>query len=283
MPPTDSTGSAAPSAPSYFCRVAPVRVEDGVRTAVVESTRHAQGAWRQDELHMATVSGLVAHEILSHEPRAELRLARLSFEILGTLYAGELTVRTRTVRPGRTIELVECLVEARGRACLVARAWRLVTADTADVAVSHDAWLTPPERCHRDHGLSQWPGGFIESLDILAADDHAPGHGRCWLDTDVVVMADEPVSDLARLIGLMDTANGVAPVVDFGPEGFAFPNVDLQIHLYRTPHGRRLGLATGGNLGADGIGLTSGVLHDQDGPFGHTEQILTVRRRTAGA
>ena len=57
-----------------------------------------------------------------------------------------------------------------------------------------------------------------------------------------------------------------------------FPNVDLQIHLYRLPKGKWLGLDVQQQYGADGIGLTTAVLHDEEGPFGHAEQILTVRK-----
>jgi hypothetical protein len=32
------------------------------------------------------------------------------------------------------------------------------------------------------------------------------------------------------------------------------------------------------SFGSDGIGLTSTVLHDLEGPFGRAEQILTIRK-----
>ncbi|GAA4778620.1 thioesterase family protein [Citricoccus nitrophenolicus] len=262
-----------------FQRTAPPRVEAGVRTSEFDSVVHAQGAWRDDELHMAPVSGLMTAEILAHEPRPELRLARLSFEILGTLHFGPLTVTTRTVRPGRTIELVESTLAAQGRDALVARAWRLVTSDTADVAVIHDADLTPLAECEPFPTMGErWPGGYIQSLHMRTAGDHAPGHGRCWSTTTVDMIAGEETADLVRLMGMVDTANGVATILPNGPGGFAFPNVDLQIHLYREPVGPWLGYATTSNLGSDGIGVTSAVLHDERGAFGRSEQIQTVRR-----
>jgi hypothetical protein len=61
------------------------------------------------------------------------------------------------------------------------------------------------------------------------------------------------------------------------PKEWAFPNLDLQIHLHRLPRGPWLGLETVQQYGADGIGLTSSVLHDIYGPFGRSEQILTLR------
>lgn len=262
-----------------FQRTAPPRVEAGVRTAEFDSMAHAQGTWRDDELHMAPVSGLMTAEILAHEPRDELRLARLSFEILGTLHFGPLTVTTRTVRPGRTIELVESRLTAQGRDVLLARAWRLVTTDTTEVAVTHDGHLTPLQECEPFPAMNQrWPGGYIQSLTLRVASDHEAGRGRCWSTTEVDMIAGEKTSDLVRLMGMVDTANGVAPVLPAGPGAFAFPNVDLQVHLYRAPVGSWLGYATTSNLGGDGIGVTSAVLHDERGPFGRSEQIQTVRR-----
>ena len=56
-----------------------------------------------------------------------------------------------------------------------------------------------------------------------------------------------------------------------------FPNVDLSIHLYRSPVWGWVGLDTTVIFGADGVGLTSTTLHDRLGPVGRAEQILTVR------
>ena len=56
-----------------------------------------------------------------------------------------------------------------------------------------------------------------------------------------------------------------------------FPNTDLQIHMYREPQGQWLGSEAVQQYGADGIGLTSAILHDTQGPFGRSEQILTIR------
>ncbi|WP_288817823.1 thioesterase family protein [uncultured Micrococcus sp.] len=273
--PREEAVAAEPSA--YFVRLGEPVVDDGVRHARVRSTVHAQGAWRAEEMHMAAVSGLLVHEIVQHEPTPQLRIARLSYDILGTLWAGELEVRTRTVRPGRTIELVESELTARGRAVVVARAWRLATTDTAGHAQHTDAPLTPRADCAGQNPLDSWDGGFLRSLRGVAADDHAPGRGRVWLSTDVEMVEGEPTEDLTRLIGLADTANGIAPVLDPAPGGWFFPNVDLQIHLFRAPSGSWLGVSSQVSVGSDGVGLTSSVLHDEAGPFAHAEQTLTVR------
>jgi hypothetical protein len=263
---------------AYFVRLSePTRGEDGVRRARVRSTVHAQGAWRPEELHMASTSGLLVHEITQIATSGDLRIARLSYDILGTLWAGELDIETRVIRPGRTIELVESTLTARGRAVLVCRAWLLSTSDTSAALNTPDEPLTPRGQCSGGNALNTWDGGFIASLEGVSAPDHAPGHGRIWLTTELDMVEGEPTTDLTRLMGLADTANGIAPVMPPRPGGYFFPNVDLQIHLYRDPAGSWLGLANQVTVGTDGIGLTSTVLHDETGPFAHAEQTLTIR------
>ena len=91
------------------------------------------------------------------------------------------------------------------------------------------------------------------------------------------MVENQPTTDFVHLMGMVDTANGIVPRQgdDFA---WAFPNLDLQIHLHRFPTGRWLGLQATQQFGSDGIGLTSAILHDVQGPFGRSEQILTLRK-----
>ena len=51
------------------------------------------------------------------------------------------------------------------------------------------------------------------------------------------------------------------------------------MHLFRRPYGDWLGLDTTVSFGADGVGLTASVLHDERGPVGRSAQTLTLRKR----
>jgi hypothetical protein len=243
-----------------------------------ESTIHAQGAWNPHEQHMAPVAGLLAHVLESFEARPELRIARISYEILGLIPEGIFEVVTSVLRPGRTIELVQAELVSGGRVAVRATAWRLQTSDTSEVEGIVDEKMLALEHATGPVSLVEWPGGYIRSVDARALPDHASGNGRVWLRTPYPLLLAEPVSDLVRLMGLVDTSNGIATRVKPGEGGYAFPNVDLQIHLYRAPAGEWLGLSNTVNFGADGVGLTSTVLHDVTGPFGRAEQILTLRK-----
>jgi hypothetical protein len=239
------------------------------------STIHAQGAWNPGEQHMAPATGILVHELERFQRREGMRMVRVSLDILGLIPGGAFSVTTRMLRPGRTIELVEATLEAHGRTSIVARAWRLLTSDTSEVAHVQEVGMLGPEECV-PRGLStRWPGGYIASLTGVGDPASGGGSGAAWLSNDLEMVAGEETSPLARLLGMVDTANGVAPRLD--PREWAFPNVDLQIHVFRAPRGRRLGLQVVQSVGADGVGLTSSVLHDEAGPFGRAEQILTVR------
>ncbi|MGZ0212453.1 MAG: thioesterase family protein [Actinomycetales bacterium] len=257
------------TAPSYYLRHSDCRFE---------STIHAQGAWNPHEQHMAPVAGIMAHALEAFEARPDLRIARISYEILGLIPDGEFDIEVSMLRPGRTIELIQAELSAGGRVAVRATAWRLHTSDTGAVAGVEDRRMPGPDQAGDPVDLVEWPGGYIRSIEARALPHHAAGRGRVWLRTPLPLLSAEPISDFARLMGLVDTSNGIATRVKPGDGGYAFPNVDLQIHLYRLPVGEWLGLENSVSFGSDGVGLTSTVLHDGEGPFGRAEQILTLRR-----
>jgi hypothetical protein len=246
------------------------------------STIHTQGAWNEHEQHMAPATGILAHELELFEPRSDMRMARLSLDILGIIHAGEFEIRTRMIRPGRTIELIEAEMVCAGRTAIIARAWRLKTHDSTEVAGLEDAAIAHPEDLPVWDGMALWPGGYIEQLEFRDEPGHRLGKGVVWLRNPQQMVHGVPTDDMVRLLGMVDTANGIAPRVAPGPESWMFPNVDLQIHMHRRPTGQWLGIQSRQSYGTDGIGLTSAVLHDVEGPFGRSEQILTVRPVTAG-
>ncbi len=243
------------------------------------ATVHAQGAWNPHEQHMGPVSGILAHSLERFRPRDDLRMARISYDILGLIPDGEFNVVTTMVRPGRTIELVRAELVSGGRTAVMATAWRLQRTDTSAIAGFEDEPMSGPPESATEVNLDEWPGGYIRSIEVRTLQGHAPGHGRAWIRPLHPLVAPGPFTDLVRLIGVADTSNGIATRVDPGPGGYAFPNVDLQLHLYREPHGEWLGLQNSVTFGTDGIGLTSTVLCDLSGPFGRAEQILTLRAR----
>lgn len=246
------------------------------------STIHAQGAWNPHEQHMAPASGIMVRELEAFQPRPDLRMARISFDILGLIPAGEFSIECKVLRPGKTIELVQAEMVANGRAAIRATAWRLQKSDTAAVAGLGDEAMPPLAEATVPAGLTEWPGGYIRSIEMQSIPGSVPGRGRSWLRSKYPMVDGETTADLVKLIGVADTANGIAPRIAPGDGTYVYPNTDLSLHLYRQPQGQWLGLDTSVTFGDDGIGLTSSVLNDEWGPFGRAEQILTVRALNEG-
>jgi hypothetical protein len=238
-------------------------------------TRQVQGAWNDHEQHLSPVAGLLAHVVERHDPRPDLQLARISYDVLGLIPLQESVVAVRTLRPGRTIELVEATLEVAGRTVVRATAWRLSRQDTSSVEGGYPRALPEVGSMSAWSGSAIWDGGYIASLRFLKAQDGVPGRGRIWLRSDVGLVEGEAVSSTASFLRLVDTANGIATLVS--PREWMFPNVDLTVQLFRQPSGPWVGFDTMVTFGGDGLGLTSSWLHDERGPVGRAEQVLTVR------
>lgn len=256
-------------AASYF-----VRVRDGV----YRPTSHVGGAWDPEEQHFSPVGGLIVNELeraLSDRLAAGMMIGRVSFDILGRIAHDDIELEVRTLRPGRTIELVEAVATIGGRATVSARAWLIASTDTSAVAGTDWTPLPDPESLTTRAMTDTWTGGYIESIDAREITPHRPGRAAAWISTDIPLVAGEQAGALASFVALIDTANGIA--VRTHPETWMFPNLDLTIHLFRQPTGRWVGLDTTVSFGPTGQGLTSSRLHDRQGPVGTAEQILTVR------
>ena len=250
---------------------------DGSCTASYLSNIHAQGAWNPHEQHMAPATGVLCAELEQFQPRDEMRIGRVSLDIFGLIAFGEFTVHTRVIRAGKTIELIEAEMQANGKTCIVARAWKMMKQDTSAIAGLEDQSIVHPETLPVWDGMKCWPGGYIQSIETRAAEGHRAGKGIVWLRNDLDIVEGQETSSFVRLLGMVDTANGIVPRQN-PASGWGFPNLDLQLHLYRLPQGKWLGLEATQQYGDDGIGLTSAVLHDEQGPFGRSEQILTLRK-----
>lgn len=240
-------------------------------------TSHVSGAWQIKEQHVGPAFGLLAHLVetdLSRRRDDGLTTARLSYDILGTMTMDEVETSVRVTRPGRSVELVEAVMSQAGRDAVVLRAWNMQGRDTRALAGSPLSALPRPEEMPAWNPSSLWQGGFIASAEVRRS-ELGQGRAHYWVRTPVTLLADEPVSALAYVAGLLDIANGMAARVD--PLSVAFPNVDLTVHLFESPKGEWVGFDTSVTFGSGGIGVTHSTIHDCEGPVGHMSQILTVR------
>lgn len=247
----------------------------GIVTAHYTSTINAQGAWNPNEQHMAPATGIICAELEQYAPRENMRIGRISLDIYGLIALGKIEIITKTIRAGKTIELIESTMKGQGRTLVVAHTWRMMTSDTSSIAGLEDLAVENPENMPVFDGIHQWRGQYTKTL-VARSNQQRNGKGLVWLSTQTDMVEGQSTSPFVQLVCMSDMANGIVPRQN-RPFDWGFPNLDLQIHLYRMPQGKWLGIEAVQQYGADGIGLSSSILHDTQGPFGRSEQILTLR------
>ncbi|WP_423058484.1 thioesterase family protein [Brevibacterium linens] len=257
-------GAAYPD--SYYVRLSEDRLV---------STLHSQGAWQPGEQHLSPAAGLVLAEIERRLPSDKL-ISRVTFDVLGVIHSGEFTIDVNVIRPGRTIELVEAQMRHGERTSVTARVWRLQASDTEEVAGDEWSALPPVSEVPEVPFSNRWGGGYIASLEGRQGADAHPGYAQSWLRSPYPLVDGEIDPPTAAFVKFIDTANGLAVRED--PKTTFFANVDLSVHLTRVPEAGWVGFDTKVAFGPTGLGQTTSVLSDVNGPIGTAVQSLTVRR-----
>ena len=251
---------------AYFV---PLGADDGWER--FRATEHTVSAWGPDLQHGAPPSAILTRALARLDPTPQTRFARVAVDLLGPVPLGELRTRARVARPGRRIQLMEAELEAGGRTVARASAWRMATGDTGDVAQSRTPESRLPDVDHDSSFFTQWTSGYIDSLEIRGGRD-----GTVWARPQPQLVAGEEMTPIERVMAVADIANGVGAVLD--PLEWRFLNTDVTAYLHRLPAGEWIGVSAAASIGPDGIGATSGTLHDEQGPIGHTLQALLVER-----
>ncbi|MCD2194974.1 thioesterase family protein [Actinomycetospora endophytica] len=275
-------------APEPYFTVVDVDTAQGGTVTRVEASGSTAGPWFADAQHMGPPSALLVRALERESGRDDVRLARMTVEVLGKVPVGALELRAHVARPGRTIELVSAELAApdpaSGKSRAVARAagWFHGVVDTAGVGTvpgSAMPGLPGPEEGTRRDIPDGWLPGYLTSVDWRWIDGglDKPGPGRAWGRVLTQVVAGEEPSPAQRLAALADSTNGVASRLDL--RDWLFVNTDLTLHLHRAPRGEWTGLDADSVIGPEGTGTAYSVLHDEAGPVGRAAQALTVRPR----
>ncbi len=245
------------------------------------STEHTVGPWSATSQHLGPPSALVVRELERCAPRDDMRLARVTVEVLGPVPVAELRVRAHLERPGRSVEMLAAELSVQGRVVIRARAWRIVRTDTAAVAGTAESRLQPPEQARPMSIPDSWGRGYLDALEwrALRGGFTEPGTATVWARPLVDLVDGEPTTALERLFIVADSASGVSSRLDI--RRWLFINTDLTVHLHRYPVGEWTALDATTAIGHDGAGVATSVLHDLDGPVGRTAQALLVRPREA--
>lgn len=257
---------------------------DDSRGETFAASDHVISTWGPQMQNAAPVSALLVRAVERCAPRDDVRLSRVVVDLLGPVpVAGELWVRATVARPGRKIELVGAEMLAAGpdgapRAVATASAWRFQRSQTPALPDSPAEPMRPVTEGLRhlpDDGTAQT---YIQSLDWRWLNDilHS-AQAECWATPLVDLVAGEEMTPAQRLFCVADIANGMGSRLDTG--SYTFLNTDLAVHIQRLPEGPWIGVRSENHYGADGVGVSRGMLFDESGPVAAIQQAQLVRQR----
>jgi hypothetical protein len=250
---------------------------DGDRFVPTQLTR---GPWDPRAMHGGAPSALFAHVCERLDPGPANFVARLTVELLRPVPLVPLTLRARTIRPGRKVQWLEgALLDGDEREVARATVLRLRTAEVDTSGSVGIVAAAPPglaEAGDPPPFFGSGDIGFWSANDVRMArgDWTEPGPGVAWLRLRCPVVAGEPLSACARVAAAADFGSGVGNPLRFTHASGI--NADVTISLHRHPVGEWVCLESGAFVQPHGVGLAMTRLHDEQGPIGQAAQTLLV-------
>ncbi len=232
------------------------------------ATMATAGPWSDKAQHGGPPSALAARDMERHEPDQQMRLARVTVDILRPIPVDTVTVRTRTLRPGRRVALLETVMESGGQDVLYARGWRIGRTAHLPVIARESSLPAIPDSVP----VPVFPGGYMDGY--LAAIDWRfveggfgqLGPAQAWGRPRIPLLAREELTPMMRTLLLADSGGGIGMALD--PRQYLFLNVDLTVVLQRDPVGEWMLLDALTTMGGSGTGMTETLLSDRDGVVG---------------
>ena len=242
------------------------------------ATVHTTGPWDPGSQHGGPPSALLARAVERVAPRDDMLLARTTVELLGAVPVGEVAVRARVARPGRSVELLEAVLAAGGRDAARMTAWRVLRTDAVAVAPRVAAPPPLPAQESTDVAPPGWVDGYLSAVEwrVAAGSFAEPGPCTAWTRLRHPLVPDEEPSPLQRVLAVADSGNGLSNEL---PVTWFFINCELTVHLHREPVGEWVCVDAATTVSPGGAGLASTVLSDVTGPVGVGAQALLVAPR----
>jgi Thioesterase-like superfamily len=250
------------------------------RDGLYHPTAATIGPWDPKLQHGGPGAALLGSLLEAHEARPGTRLASLSFDILGPIPAAPMRIDTRTVRGGKKIALSEAVATVGDRAVLRASAWRLEVGTDRNPDANLSSPVPPMPAEAATTLFPEVPEfGYGRALEwrFVRGSFATKGPATLWARLRAQVIRGQEPSPLARVLAMVDSANGVSREIDMS--AYLFVPVNLTVSLTRAPDGEWTAMAAETSLASEGTGTTRAELFDLQGPIGLAVQTLYVEKR----
>ena len=243
------------------------------------ATDAALSPWSDQALHGSATAMLLAREIERVPAEQEMFVTRMTVELMRPYGRYPVEVRSRMVRPGRKVQIVEASLWNGEQEVSRATAVRM---RTADVKVPSE----PEEHPHgQPESVSEWTGGWRAgpAYHLLGVEARSPdgiaelGPQWSWFRLRLPLVRGEEPSGLLRVCAAADFPNGISRVVD--PRVTSFLNPDVTVYLHRHPVDEWVMVDAHTWLEPNGVGVAEGALYDRRGRIGRSVQSVLVEPR----
>jgi hypothetical protein len=241
------------------------------------ATEHTSGPWDPRLQHAGPPAALIARALDRCEPREEMLISRVTFEILHAVPVGEVEVDARVERPGRGVELLAASLRAGGREVVRASAWRVLRAQGE---ATRRAWEPPPLPDEETPMPAELESAYLRAVEwrlVRGGFFLEPGPAIAWTRLRVAIVDGEEPSGLERVLAVADSGNGLSMVLDM--REWWFINPELTVHFEREARGEWICLDAATSIQPGGAGLAVSTLGDADGPVARGAQTLYVAPR----
>ena len=254
------------------------------------ATIRTQGAWNPDAQNGGAVLSLLGHRLEDVPTLAPMEISRLTFDLMRPVPIGpRLDVRTRVVREGKKIQLVEVILSVGEVEHVRGQALRLRVEDLTGRPGLPEPTTTedPADELARPDDVEPMfrervPGvpGFLQGIEMRRAwkGQGPDGPFGYWVRLRVPVIAGLPVRATSRLAMAIDFANTIGVYVD--PTSASTINPDVSAHVLRPAVGEWVAIVGETRFRhATGRGISTATISDLDGPvaFASTSQLVQPR------
>jgi hypothetical protein len=251
-------------------------VPKGDRFLPTELTR---GPWSAEAQHAGPPAALVARAVESLEGAEDLQLARFTMDVLRPVPLTPLKVDARTIKSGRSTQLVEASLSDDDGEIARAHAWRIQGGAREEIGLDPTPPPGPEEAGTAPFFEMPWKPSYFDALEWRVARGaiDQPGPAAVWMRMRCALVEGEEPSPAARVLSAADSGNGISWALPLDTS--IFINTEITVHFARMPEGEWVCLDAATRVGPKGVGLAESILWDERGLIGRGAQALLVASR----
>ncbi len=240
-------------------------------------TTAANGPWDPKSLHGRVIIGLLAFVIERRHGADDFVPARLTVDMFRLPNLSPIEVKTKLVRDGLRIKLVEADFFSGGVAMARASCQLLRKTQNAPGRVwSPPNWEVPAPAdivVPEDPRLGMH--GKWTTRPIVGAMGRL-GPRRLWMSEVRDLVEGAPLTPFVRAAVAADFAS---PFANAGDQGLGYINSDVTLYLHRLPVKEWIGFEVVNHHSTDGIAIGECFLYDQQGPIGSSTVAALAQRK----